>query len=168
MGNFMSISEIANSVPVKNRYTDAEVTIIHDREPLTWAPQETKYLPKAYAQFFLNKSTRKRDLKGKAKVQVLVIVGGGKDESDLSIEQFKGPQQLIDKPWFDKDGTPLKEKYVDVNATGVEQVACTVDNKEAQAREGKASAAREKVAEKVADDAMQAISELAGDAKAAS
>lgn len=168
--SFMSIQEVADTVPVKNRYTDASVSIVHDRQELTWKPQEIKYLPKVYAQFFINKSTRKRDLKGKAKVQTLVIPNTGKPEDALSIAMFAGPQQLVDKPWYDKDGTPLKERYVDVNETGVEAIASKVERNESASRDERASAVREQIADKVADNvaaAAEALAEGEGDAKGA-
>ena len=152
-----SLAELANAKMVKNRFANARYTGRLDREELTWEPGEVKHLIPSVANFFVNRSTRKRDLKGKAKVQVLVILGTGKDESDLDATTFAGPQQLVEKQWFDKDGTPLKEKYIDVAGTGADQAESTLQGKEQAAQEAKVSEHRAATLDKVADKAAEAL-----------
>lgn len=167
MPSFMEdIEEIADTRAVKSRYTDAVITIIHNAKKITWQPQEVKHLPAKYANWVVNKSTRKRTVANKPKLQILVIVDGGKDESPIQASMLAGPQQLVDKPWFDTDGTPLKEVYVEVNSVqGVEALASAVENREAIASETKTADMKEKVSEKVAErlvqpDAQEALNDL--------
>lgn len=156
-GSGFTLAELANVKAVKNRFANAKYTGRFDREELTWEPGETKYLIPSVATFFVNRSTRKRDLKGKAKVQVLVIVGAGKDESDIDATTLAGPQQLVEKQWYDKDGTPLKEKFIDVAGTGADQAESALQDKEKQATDAKVAASREATLDKVADRAAEAI-----------
>lgn len=161
----MSIAEMTDVVPVKNRM-DVTVIAIHNAKELVFEPGEVKQIVRAYAQFVVNKSTIKRTLKGKAKVQKLVILGIGKDESPLRAADYAGPQQLVDKPWFDNDGTPLKERYVDINETGVEAVVQKVEAKETAKQEAAVAAQRAATAEKVQPNVAKAADALEAEQKA--
>jgi hypothetical protein len=159
----MTLEEMADVVPIKNRLVNGPVKVIRDAKEFTWEAGETKLLPRQVAWFVISKSTRKRDLKGKEKVQLLVIVGGGKPESDLKAESFAGPQELVEKQWFDRDGTPLRAVYLDVNGTGVEDIVNRVESKEAAKYEELKGASREKSFEKLQPLAAKAADAIEAD-----
>lgn len=134
----MNINDIVDTVPVRNRFTKSEVSILHDGIPVVWQPEEIKHLPRQYADFFIRKSTIKTDVKGKAKVQALVIVGSNKPQEPLDDDQYSGPQDLIDRSdaeatMFGSDGQPLvKTAIVPITGiAGVQEHEQHVVNKEA-------------------------------------
>lgn len=161
----MRITELVDTVPVRNRFTQSEVSIMFDGQPVAWAPEEIKHLPRAYADFFIRKSTIKTDIKGKAKVQALTVVGSSKPQEPLDDAAYSGPQDLIDRSdapptMFGSDGAPLvKTALVPITGiAGVQQHEQSVAN-----REG--TATREIVARERADTAkaLDQIVEQAGD-----
>lgn len=135
-GAGMRISDIVNTVPVMNRFQDAEVELTHDGEGVTWRPGQVRHLPPDYANWFLRKSSLKKNRKGQSICNSLVIVGSGKDESSLLVANFEGRRELIDRSTgpttgFDTDGTPMTAKIIEVDGVaGVDQREQQVVNRE--------------------------------------
>lgn len=128
-GAGMRISDIVNTLAVKNRFVDAEVELVHDGETVAWAPGEVKHLPPDYANWFIRKSTLQRNRQGKPTIQSLVVIGpggSGKPEEALYVKDFEGRRELIDRSTgpttgFDNDGTPMTAKIIEVDGvTGID------------------------------------------------
>jgi hypothetical protein len=106
------ISQIVDSVPVKNRIVDGSFTQMFDGELVTWTPGEVKHLPRSYAEWFVHKSCFKFDIAGGKHGYRLCIVGVGADESDLTAAEVAAQKELIDREklgptMFTPDGKPL-------------------------------------------------------------
>jgi hypothetical protein len=155
--SYMTINEIADTVGVKNRFEGTEVVIVHDGLPVTWAPGETRFLPRTYADFFLRHSVLKTTNTGKAKVRALCILGLGQDESPLDAAPFEGPRELIERDpdaptMFDAEGRPLHAVIVKVTGVaGAQQEAAAVTNAEAKANDARAKEGRAETTERIAD-----------------
>jgi hypothetical protein len=144
----MGISQIVDTVGVKNRFAHVRVDITHDGLPVVWEPNEIKYLPRSYADWFVRKSQLKRSQKGQTIVAALVIMGINADESDLDETPFMEPHELIERDpniptMFDSEGRPLRAVIVDVTGVaGLQQADQKVNNAEqaandARSREGR-------------------------------
>jgi hypothetical protein len=157
MGNTLTIAEIADTVGIKNRFTLDKVTIIFDGLPQEWQPGETRYFPRCYADFFIRHSVLKRTQKGQPKVNALVMLGMGKDESDLDATPFLEPHELIERDpetptMFDSEGRPLRAVIVQVTGVaGVQQEENAVNNRERKDVDTKAKEGREETIEQIAD-----------------
>lgn len=110
-GDHVDDLALLESVAVRNRVQDAPVKIIFDSKEVIWKPNETRHLPKKYAEFFVHKSTYQYDPITMAARQKLVIVDSGADESPLT---QKGTEvlELLDRTnmpatMFDEDGNPM-------------------------------------------------------------
>lgn len=154
-GAGMRISDIVNTVPVMNRFQDAEVELIHDGEGVTWQPGQVRHLPPDYANWFLRKSSLKKNRKGQSIVNSLVVVGSGKDESPLFVRDWEGKRELIDRSTgsttgFDTDGTPMTAKIIDVDGVaGVDEREMKVNNKDLVTHQAAREVAQEETGRKV-------------------
>lgn len=171
----MRITELVDTVPIRNRFTKSIVSIMFDGQPVEWAPSELKHLPRAYADFFVRKSTIKTDLKGKAKVQALVIVGSSKAQGPLDDDVYAGPQDLIDRSdapatMFDSTGAPLvKTAIVPVHGiAGVQEHEQSVLNREATAtrqivarEHAETAATLDKIVEQAGPEVLEQVEEAA-------
>jgi hypothetical protein len=155
--SYMTINEIADTVGVKNRFEGTEVVIVHDGLPVTWAPGETRFLPRTYADFFLRHSVLKTTNTGQAKVRALCILGLGQDESPLDAAPYEGPRELIERDpdaptMFDAEGRPLHAVLVKVTGVaGAQQEAAAVTNAEAKANDARAKEGRAETTEQIAN-----------------
>lgn len=158
-----SMSELMDSVQVKNRVIDGSVCVIHDREPWVWGPGETKTLARKAADWFVRKSMYSmtvgdtaRDIPA-VRHHKLVILGSGKDESDLSDQQTMVPE-LIDRSNMRaidlKTGLPMKVVYIDPNTVaGTEQIASRADSITKQTKEH--------ISDRIMDTTVSAVKEIA-------
>lgn len=119
------IDDLMDTVPIKNRVVDGLVCITFDRKQIVWKPGEVKGMPRKVAEWFVRKSMysfspgdENRGIKATGH-HTLVILGMGKDESDITDEERRKPE-LIDRSRMQaydlKTGQPMKVIYIDPNA----------------------------------------------------
>jgi len=166
MGTHLTIAEIADEAHIKNRFTQEKVSIVFDGVPQEWAPGQTRSFPRCYADFFIRHSVLKRTQKGQAKVHALVILGIGKDESDLDAAPFLETHELIERDpntptMFDDEGHPLRAVIIPVTGVaGVAQAENAVKNREDSENDTKAKEGRAETTEAVADVLTSAPDEV--------
>lgn len=164
--SYMKIADIADTVGVLNRFAGTELSITHDGVPVVWAPGETKYLPRTYADWFIRKSVLKTSQKGVPTVKALVIVGIGGNESVLDPAPFEAPHELIERDpniptMFDNEGRPLHAVVIPINGVaGLAQEENAVKNAEAKATTERVTEQRNATTAFVADTIASAEPEV--------
>lgn len=171
----MRASEILDSVMVKNRVVDASTAIVFGDDavatPFVFQPGEVKPMPKALAEWFVNHSHYKFNLDTGVRHSKLVILGRGKDESDLTArETFRDEmvaREEMQPTHFDPEtGKPMRFAYINTNQVpGVLQAERQVNSAGAQAQEIAAKRAvatenRAEVVEKLVTEAAPVIDSL--------
>lgn len=136
-GAAFEIDDLMDTVPIKNRVVDGMVCIVFDRKQIVWKAGEVKAMPKKVAEWFVRKSMylfspgdENRGIKAQG-YYTLVIVGGGKDETDITDDK-RHPPELIDRsrmqPYDLKTGQPMRVMYIDPNSVvGVDSLVNRAD-----------------------------------------
>ncbi len=160
----MRVSELLDEVQVKNRVVDAPVTLTYDLEEITWAPGQTRHMPKKLAEWFVAKSWFKFNSDTGKRWYKLVILGKGQDESDLTAAEVTRPE-LLDREnmrstAFDKEtGEALRPVYLDPNGvSGVDDFTRRADNAGPEVKE---RSAKQAVAEQHREEAREMLGEAA-------
>lgn len=131
MASTVDIKELMNVVQVKNRIVNGKVRQTFDGKEFLWEPGEVKTMPRAHAEWFVEKSMYLM-LPGDidegtpaSSHYKLVILGDGRDESDLQRAEVAEVQELLDvknMPQLQrvdpKTGEPMRRVYINPRSTG--------------------------------------------------
>ncbi len=126
----MQLSDMLDSVEVKNRVADGAVCITFDGKLVEWKPGEVKRLPRKLAEWFQAKSLYLfhpgdivEGIPAKSHYK-LAILGIGQDEFELTKAQSDVPELLDAQNMPEltrvdpQTGKPMRRVYIDPRSTG--------------------------------------------------
>lgn len=160
-----NINDILRAIPVKNRLTDQSVTIIHDSQPVTWGPGETRHLPNQnYAEWFRAKSLYQLDSRTYKHKYKLCIMGAGHDESDLTIDDLPPIEDSIidwqNRAYADpKTGKTFRRVAVPTNGIPVMEPRADRADMELAAKQTEHAALVDAAVEKLAEFTPEQVAE---------
>jgi hypothetical protein len=156
-----TVKDLMDTVKIKNRVVDAPVVIVHNKEEYAFGPGEVKSMPRKLAQWMLRKGWYKWIAANTAlgrKAQILnklVILGTGKDETDLHVQDTEAltlvPITKIDPA----TGKPLRMVAINPGDTGADTAEMALMERDRQVNAKLREAVTNDVAEKITRSAQE-------------
>lgn len=156
-----NVKDLMDTVKLKNRVVDAPVTIIHNCEEYTFGPGEVRQMPRKLAQWLLRKGWYRWIAANTAigrKAQILnklVILGEGKDETDLYVDDTDAltlvPVTKIDP----QTGKPLRMVAINPADTGADSAEMALMERDRQVSAQIREAVQNDAAEKITRSARE-------------